>query len=117
MWPPTIRRSTFPANSAYVIETLRLNLVSVALVAEGLNYIADSKIFEDKVKGLAKLLESLDMMEHLGAAEAFCVPLGAKNVADLKRPTLAENLATELNLPKIMADHLVQAIGALPARE
>ena len=48
------------------------------------------------VQGLAELLASLKLTEHLGAADAWCVDLGAEDVADLKDEDLAEQLAEVL---------------------
>ena len=62
------------------------------------------------VQGLAELLASLKLAEHLGAADAWCVKQGAEDVADLKGKTYAEQLAAELKLPPIKAEKLVNAI-------
>ena len=36
------------------------------------------------VQGLAELLASLKLSDHLGAADAWCVEQGAEDVSDLK---------------------------------
>ena len=36
------------------------------------------------VQGLAELLASLNLSDHLGAAKAWCVEQGAEDVSDLK---------------------------------
>jgi|TARA_B110001469_G_C9456974_1_gene230491 hypothetical protein len=48
------------------------------------------------VQGLAELLTSLNLTQHLGAADAWCVDLGAEGVADLKDEDFAEQLAEVL---------------------
>ena len=63
-----------------------------------------------KVKGLTELLTSLNLVEYLGAAGAWCVKQGAGEVADLKGKTYAEDLAEELKLEPIKKDKLVMAI-------
>ena len=62
------------------------------------------------VQGLAELLASLKLTEHLAAADAWCVDLGAEDVSDLKEDTYAEQLAEALQLKKIPAKRLVAAI-------
>ena len=64
------------------------------------------------VQGLAELLASLKLTEHLGAADAWCTEQGAESVADLKEDTYAEDLAKALQLKKIPAKKLVAAIRA-----
>ena len=48
------------------------------------------------VQGLAELLASLNLTQHLGAADAWCVEQGAEDVTDLKGEDLAEQLAEVL---------------------
>ena len=48
------------------------------------------------VQGLAELLASLNLTQHLGAADAWCVDRGAEDAADLKDEDLAEQLAEVL---------------------
>ena len=62
------------------------------------------------VQGLIELLASLKLTEHLAAADAWCVELGAESVADLKDEMYAEQLAEVLKLKKIPAKKLVNAI-------
>ena len=62
------------------------------------------------VQGLIELLASLKLTEHLAAADAWCVELGAESVADLKDEMYAEQLAEVLQLKKIPAKKLVNAI-------
>ena len=69
------------------------------------------------VQGLAELLESVNLAEHLGAAKEFCERNGAKDVAylklNLKGHRYPEKLAKWLNLPPIPAKMLVNAIQDL----
>ena len=67
------------------------------------------------VQGLAELLESVNLTEHLGAAKEFCERNGAKDVAylNLKGHRYPEKLAKWLNLPPIPAKMLVNAIQDL----
>ena len=62
------------------------------------------------VEGLAVLLASLKLTEHLAAADAWCVEQGAEDVADLKDEDLAEQLVEALKLKRIPAKKLVAAI-------
>ena len=62
------------------------------------------------VQGLAVLLASLKLTEHLAAADAWCVEQGAEDVAELKDEDLAEQLVEALKLKRIPAKKLVAAI-------
>ena len=135
-WPPTIHRFAVPANLALLVETLGLEVVPACILksvekvlTSELAGLLKSELYSagSKVAGLAKLFADLKITEHLGAADAFCKQHGANQVADLKRVyandvagpshTYAKEMATKLNLPTILADRLVEAIGALPDRE
>lgn len=63
-----------------------------------------------KVQGLAPVLASLNLSEHLANADAWCVSQGAEKVTDLKFDTFAEQLAASLKLPPIIASKLVHAL-------
>ena len=63
------------------------------------------------MQGLAQVLASLNLSEHLAVAVEWCVMKGADSVHDLQGGAYAEQLAKKLNLPEIKAHTLVKAIN------
>ena len=72
-------------------------LQCVACRVTGKAKVVDLAHAGSSVHGLAELLASLKLTEHLGDAKAWCVNVvGASDVADLKDDNLAERLAEVL---------------------
>ena len=115
LWPPTIHRSTKYWAWLNALPPLkpftRIPAKSASTVLREFAYTVSY------VQGLAELLESVNLTEYLGAAKAFCVLNGAKDVAylklNLKGHRYPEKLAKWLNLPPIPAEMLVNAIQDL----
>ena len=86
-----------------------MQVMSLAVTGKA-KVVGDLANAGSSVQGLVELLASLKLTEHLAAADAWCVELGAESVADLKEDTYAEQLAEVLQLKKIPAKRLVAAI-------
>ena len=79
------------------------DLAGIEILIHARDRLEDSHKFRDSLRAkqqpthrIAELLASLKLTEHLGAADAWCVDLGAEDVADLKDEDLAEQLAEVL---------------------
>jgi len=65
--------------------------------------------------GLAALLQSLNLHDKLGAADAWCADKGAEHVADIAEYGLAEELVSHLQLPIIKVKKLLAGLQSAAA--